>query len=57
MWELAVSPFQPTGEMRISPMSLTGREERSSSKLHEAEGIDYNQPDIITLWRTFNISS
>lgn len=33
------------------------RKGRSKSKLHEAEGTDCNQPDIITLWRTFNISS
>jgi len=26
MWELAVSPFQPPGEMGISSMSFTGRE-------------------------------
>lgn len=32
-----------------------GKERRS--KLHEAERIDCNQPDIITLWRTFNVSS
>ena len=26
MWELAVSLFQPMGEMRISPVPFTGRE-------------------------------
>jgi len=31
MWELAVSLFQPTGEMRISPMSFTGRERKGDA--------------------------
>lgn len=59
MWKPAISHFQHTEEMRISPMFLykKKRKGRSNRKLHEAEGIDCNQPDIITLWRTFNISS
>lgn len=31
MWELAVSPFQPTGKMRISSTSFTGREEKGEA--------------------------
>lgn len=50
-------PAHGGDENQLRVFYRKGRKGRSNSKLHEAEGIDCNQPDIITLWRTFNISS
>lgn len=44
-------------QIKASCLLQKGKERGKQFQLHEAEGIDCNQPYVIALWRTFNIST